>query len=279
MQSLVLGTAQWGDSYGVTNGAGRLGDGVLASIVGEARAAGITGVDTAAGYGDAESRLRPWAREFRITTKVKGHGATSVQDQLDLSMGRLGVDSVETVLVHDWFAMDPGEHVRVAGQLREARDAGQTDRIGISAYSQEDLSSAWDVFGSLDAVQVPVNVLDRRLVGTELVRELVSAGAHIQARSVLLQGLLAGPSTAALGGHPDVVRFLQHCADEGVSPVAAAFGYVRQQEWVDEVVVGVTSESELREIAHTWAEPLPSIDLDGLGSDDPALVDPRLWRA
>ena len=56
---LVLGTAQWGNAYGVTNSVGRLSDEQIGQIVSVARAAGISDIDTARGYGDAEERLRP----------------------------------------------------------------------------------------------------------------------------------------------------------------------------------------------------------------------------
>ena len=55
MSQLVLGTAQWGNAYGVTNAVGRLADSELATIVAAAHEAGITQVDTARGYGDAQA--------------------------------------------------------------------------------------------------------------------------------------------------------------------------------------------------------------------------------
>ena len=66
--ALMLGTAQWGHGYGVTNAVGRLDDDAIADIVAVAREWDIDDVDTALGYGDAQARLRPFAREFAVTT-------------------------------------------------------------------------------------------------------------------------------------------------------------------------------------------------------------------
>jgi len=104
VQQLVLGTAQWGDSYGVTNAVGRLSDEEIASIVAVARESGIAEVDTARGYGDAEARLRPFASEFGVTTKVSGAG--DVFAQVEGSLIELGVDSLAGVLIHDWDVLD-----------------------------------------------------------------------------------------------------------------------------------------------------------------------------
>ena len=99
MSRLVLGTAQWGDPYGATNTQGRLSDADIEQIVAIARASGIVDVDTASGYGDAEHRLRPFARDFRITTKLRG--ASPAEQQARSSLNALAVDAVDTI----WFTI------------------------------------------------------------------------------------------------------------------------------------------------------------------------------
>ena len=97
--TLVLGTAQWGREYGVTNERGRLSDTDLSEIVEEAKAQRIDQVDTARSYGDAESRLRKFAQNFTITTKVAG--SIDIVSQIHASMVDLGVSDIDTLLIHD----------------------------------------------------------------------------------------------------------------------------------------------------------------------------------
>ena len=124
MVSLSLGTAQWGDPYGVTNEVGRLKDETVSEIVRTALALGISDLDTAPGYGDAESRIASWAKEFHITTKVLGGDSSSVRDQVMASTSRLGVETIEACLVHDWSTLTTSDSLRVAAELEALRSEG-----------------------------------------------------------------------------------------------------------------------------------------------------------
>ena len=70
MQSVILGTAQWGLDYGVTNTAGRLSDEAVREVADSAWALGIRTLDTAPAYGDAEERIPSLGHGFAVQTKV-----------------------------------------------------------------------------------------------------------------------------------------------------------------------------------------------------------------
>jgi aryl-alcohol dehydrogenase-like predicted oxidoreductase len=273
---LVLGTAQWGNAYGVTNAVGRLSDDEIALIVAVARKSSITDVDTARGYGDAEARLRPFAQDFAVTTKVSGGG--DVLAQVDASLSDLGVESVDGVLIHDWDALDckgQGMSVLSYGQLL---DSGKVARVGVSVYDAAGLESAAATFDAggvpLGVVQVPANVLDRRLDESSLLTELAAAGTHVVVRSAFLQGVLLSTG-GGLADHPDVVRFRESVGSESL--LEACLGHVRGLPWASHVVVGVTSADELSEIAAAWESCTPGLLDASLGSDDLDLIDPRRW--
>ena len=277
VQALVLGTAQWGNPYGVTNSQGRLADADLTGIVDVAKAVGIGAVDTAGAYGDAESRLAPWASDFTITTKVRGSGPLSIAEQFDASLRSLGVPSVHACLLHDWPTLTDQEASDAVIALRALQGAQRVTSVGVSAYDDAELARAIAVFGRLDVVQVPVNALDQRLTRSPALATITEQGAQIQVRSVFLQGLLAARSTSALGQHPDVVRFHDQCDEAGRSPVEEALAFVKGQPWITHVVVGVTSGSELREIAGAWQEAATGSGPVSLESHDLTLIDPREW--
>ena len=277
MHELVLGTAQWGDPYGVTNLVGRLSDQELTDIAAVALESGITRVDTASGYGDAELRLRPWAARFSITTKVVGSGPMSVLDQLESSLRALGVSELDGCLVHDWPSLDPAQAAAACEGLEGALRRGLVRRAGVSAYEEVDLEAALASFGSLGAVQVPVSVVDQRLATSSAVAELMTRHVEIQARSVFLQGLLAARSGVGLARHPDVTRFHDWCEGIEASPIAAALGFIRSLPWVSHVVVGVTSAQELRVLTEAWSVDLPEVPYERFASSDTALIDPRRW--
>lgn len=283
MQQLVLGTAQWGDSYGITNQSGRLSDQTIQKIADLALNVGISAVDTAAGYGDAETRLASWARSFSITSKIQGLLDKSVSDQIQQSLSNLGIDTLTAVLVHDWPSLPDEAAQSVVSALRKAQDQGLVTKVGVSAYDERDLIRAIDHFGVVDAVQLPLNILDRRLIGTDALNELISQKCDLQVRSVFLQGLLAADSTAEISHHPDVRNFHETCDSQGLDPLSIALGFVQFQPWVSKVVVGVTSADELQQIHSAWTQNLenaPTIKplLDTfVESKDLSLIDPREW--
>jgi aryl-alcohol dehydrogenase-like predicted oxidoreductase len=277
----VLGTAQWGSAYGVTNTAGRLTDEEVAAIVTVAREAGIVRMDTAAGYGDAQSRISPWAEMFQITTKVAGAEPAEIIPNLEKCLVELGVGRVDSLLIHDWNQLDADAHVTAASQLRIALEQGLVTRVGVSVYQESGITAAAEAFRSVDValalIQVPANALDRRLDESSIVRQLSNDGTCVQVRSALLQGLLAASTDTRLGQHPDVQAFHYYAAEMGITSLSAALGHVRALSWAHEVVLGVTSADELTEVLEAWNSSLGELVPAELQSSDSSLIDPRRW--
>ena len=273
----MLGTAQWGNPYGVTNTQGRLTDEALAEIIAVAQGAGIGAIDTAGMYGDAEARLAPWASNFSITTKVRGADPQTIPAQLKASLAALGQSSIANCLIHDWAQLTEAQANASAEQLEDMKRKGLVQQIGVSAYDETDLNRAASIFGQLEIVQVPINVLDQRLINSNILQTLASHGTRIQARSVFLQGLLAARSDTQLGQHPEVIKFHDWCESNGEHPIEVALSFVKSIAPITEVVIGVTTGAELNDLAHAWATCQQGLDTDGLASGAMALLDPRTW--
>src|SRR5262245_14568285 len=177
MSLLGLGTAQFGSSYSISNQYGRPNGREIAAIVACAVESGISVVDTAAAYGDAEDligRCLPPNHGLRIITKAgpfreEGFSRDNKQNLLDeiaRSLDRLRTDQVHGLLVH--HAADlvkPGWEYLVDG-LMEAKARGWARRIGASLYGAEDLALVESRIRP-ELVQLPLNVLDRRFLYAE----------------------------------------------------------------------------------------------------------------
>jgi len=274
---LVLGTAQWGTGYGITSQVARIADDELARIVQVAREAGITAVDTATAYGDAQRRLRPWAADFTITTKVPGEDPRAIPGLIEASLDALGLNQVDTVLLHDWDALDDDTANQAARALEQCRSLGFIRHAGVSVYEANAIKRAAEAFEHLDAIQVPGNALDRRLDESEPIIKARKQGVRIAVRSVFLQGLLVAPSNVDLADHPDLRAHQEWAAQQGRSPLEAAIAHARALPWADEIIVGATSAAELAQIlAASQVEPqLAPVEL---ASADLDLIDPRRWK-
>lgn len=278
MAHLVLGTAQWGNPYGVTNARGRLSDAEINEIVGVALDRGIRDVDTARGYGDSETRLRPFASDFAVATKISGRD--DALSQIEHSLADLGISRLDAVLVHDWESLDEEGQSAVVRGVGRAHDSGRVERVGVSIYGHDGIESATEVFSScgveLSALQVPANPLDRRLDHSRALVDLQLLGVHITVRSAFLQGVLLADS-GHWNDHDDVKAYRTWAGNSGISPLAACLGHVRALPWATHVVVGVTSAQELTEVCDAWDECEVRLLPDSLASSDAELIDPRRW--
>src|SRR5450756_2450553 len=103
---------------------------------------GVNHIDTAASYGDAELRIRPWLKRepgrFFLATKTDARDAKPARDDLHRSLDRLGVDHVDLWQLHnladpiEWdIALSPGGAIDAA---IEAKKQGLIRAIGVTGH-------------------------------------------------------------------------------------------------------------------------------------------------
>jgi aryl-alcohol dehydrogenase-like predicted oxidoreductase len=286
VSELIVGTAQFGAAYGITNAAGRLADDDIATILGVAAEAGVRLFDTAPDYGDAQERLgrlnaaHPGVRyvsKFSLPPEGAAAPARLYQDTLDA----LRVPSLHGLLFHKPADLRDPRADAAWGALRAAREAGVVTRIGASIYDADDLTVVLDRFAGFDLLQVPASIVDRRLLDDPRIANLHGAGVEIHVRSAYLQGLLlvapesVPPHLAAL--QPVVASLRTAAAEAGVSVAALALGHLARHPVVDAILVGATTAAELGETLRAWADAAET----SAGIPDPGLppevVDPRGW--
>lgn len=279
MTDLVLGTAQWGSAYGITNSRGRVTDVDLRLIVAEAESVGVTAIDTALSYGDAQVRIAPIAERFWVSTKIAGLG--DVAGQVGLCLEQLHMTSLDAVMVHDWEDLDESERASAAKVLGQLSSEGVVERVGVSAYGAPGIESAIEAFSATDTslgiVQVPASAIDRRLDACAALNFLNAQGCVVQVRSIFLQGLLAGLGGGRLGSHVDVLAYRDWASIEHGGAVSAALAHVKALPWASQIVVGATSLAEWEEVCAAWRDTQPMYAPMTLASQDEVLLDPRRW--
>jgi aryl-alcohol dehydrogenase-like predicted oxidoreductase len=294
IRKLGLGTAQFGLAYGVTNARGQVPVAEVEAIVAAAVAAGIDLFDTAAAYGESESVLGPALAshgDLRIVSKLPPLAAERIGaaeiDQcraaVQRSLALLQRPSLYGLLLHRPDDLRKPGAERLVALLEELKRAGTVTRIGVSAYDREQIDLAADRL-PLDAVQVPVNLLDQRLLQDGTLDRLKARNIEVLARSAFLQGaLLSEPSSlpSHFAPHLDRLRAVGGAAQRaGLSRLALCLRFVLEQPAIDRVIVGVTGVAELRRILAAAADPTPLPDgLAALAGGDPRLLNPALWPA
>jgi len=284
---LALGTAQLGVAYGVANQTGQVALSEAIRIVDLAREAGVDTLDTAISYGDSESRLGAvGVGGLRVVSKLpaapnllpSAHGWA--HSAVEESLLRLRVPALYGLLLHragDLLGPHGEELYKAMQSLKEHR---LVTKIGVSVYDPDELTSLVARF-PMDLVQVPFNIVDRRLATSGWLSRLKERGVEIHVRSVFLQGLLLMPGSK----RPSSFRRWQplwHAwdgwlAETGASPLRACLGFALSHSGVDRIVVGIDTVEQLSQVlaAAVSSDVKPPSELS---SEDPDLVNPSRWR-
>lgn len=285
-----LGTVQFGLDYGVSNKGGKTPIEEVERIIEAAAQNNVRVIDTAALYGTSEVSLGmalPARHGFDIVTKtIKFSKATiGVDDAAALesafagSLSRLKARSVYGLMMHDADDLLKDGGTRLFEKMVELKEAGLVKKIGASVYTAGQIDRLLSSF-PIDLVQIPVNVLDQRLIRSGHLAKLRSAGVEVHGRSAFLQGLLLmDPDGLPPFFEPvkeDLRRYHAFLKQEKISTVDGAIGFVTGLDEIDTVVCGVETKGQLLDILK--ARPLSSSAFDRFAISDELMLNPAKWK-
>ena len=281
---LGLGTAQFGMPYGIANTTGTCPPAEVAAILALAARSGVAVLDTASHYGRAESVLGEClapGHGFRLVTKLPGDSpAEAIAPAVDAALARLRQPALHGLLLTQAGALSGPDGAARWRAMERLRESGRVAKIGLSIRDRGEFDGL-PGFVRPRLVQLPVNILDQRLIADGTLTRLAERGVEIHARSAFLQGLLlmapADIPAALAAARPAVARFQAAAAAAGLAPLAAALAFVRARPEIGTVLVGVTGLAEFTEIlAAARADPVAP-EAAGLAFDQPAVLDPWRW--
>ncbi|WP_448546853.1 aldo/keto reductase [Thalassotalea fusca] len=269
-KEIILGGAQLGMHYGITNIKGKPSKTDAVAIVKKAVEGGITTIDTARAYTGSEKLIgyvnsQGWEGRFRIITKLSPFNNVDwmkksrqdiqayVESSLFQSLCKLRTNSVDVLMLHRAEHIDTckGQLLKI---LENYKELGIVKSIGVSVQSPQELDAALSYEG-ISYIQLPFNILDtrwfalkERIFAIKKVREL-----NIHVRSIYLQGLLLSTEgelwTKANCASPesiiswfDLLKGRFRCTKKEL-----LWSYINTQKWVDGIVVGAESESHVSE--------------------------------
>ena len=281
---IVLGTAQFGLNYGITNSSGIVLADEVKAILNYAASEGISKLDTAQAYGESEAVIGGYPF-FDVMTKISGKNfatstvkITEIRKNIEESLFRLKRSSVYSVMIHDVESINFGHTKHCLKLLEQLKDDGIIRKIGVSLYTPEKLLEIMSHF-SIDVVQVPINIFDQRFCSKKIKSEISKHGIDLYARSIFLQGsLLVSKTPKNLIKWDDSFKsYRQFCMERNLSQIGCCVNFLKSLEFVKGLVVGITKKSELKEIIDEFRFPKPKIDFSHLASTENKLINPSLW--
>lgn len=292
---LALGTVQLGKEYGIQK-SGRPALEESVQLLTSAAKMGIQAFDTAAAYGNAESIIGELINGgyversiLSIITKPPpgilndvsvSEYQTVLENEADKSLGKLKTDYLDGLLFHDAKCV---YHADAMDALIKIRFPGYINRVGISVYTPDEALTALTY--NIDMVQIPYNILDRRLDKACFFKQAKERGIAVFARSPLLQGLLTMvPDQIPANMQyalPYMEAYNETCKELHLTPLECAIMFVSSHPYIDYLLFGIDNINQLKEVVWVFEKKMDTATYDYLYrrfADIPDLVImPNLW--
>ena len=269
-KKLVLGTAQLGLDYGITNTYGKPDQTTAEKIVKTAIVNGAKFIDTARAYGDSENVLGAilstgWTGRSNVITKlsplidetlidISNSIEYSVDSSVYQSCKALRTESIDALLLHRASQMTIFGG-KIWSRLLFHRQQGLIRSLGVSVQSPEELENILSI-QEVEVIQLPYNVLDWRWdsIISKVIEEKKKRNLTIHIRSTLLQGLLTSQNQdkwrkAHVENAESIIDWLKINQNLiGAKSIAEfCLRFVNSLNWVDGIVVGVETIEQLLE--------------------------------
>ncbi|MDD3972532.1 MAG: aldo/keto reductase [Clostridia bacterium] len=264
ISKMTLGTVQLGMDYGINNTTGKPDMKAAHEILRTALQNGITSLDTANAYGDSENVIGSYLKQSNdspfittkfFTTSPPGKKSEDIEKEIygyvENSLQRLNVRKLDCLMLHR--AIDMTLHGRaVRNTLQKLINENYINLAGVSVYNPEDINTMLedDIY---QAIQIPINILDQRLVKTDMINRLKEKAITVFARSIFFQGLFYMDSEKMTDEDmltyikPYLKKLNEISEKYGISKGQMAVSYIRDLKGITSLVLGVDTKEQLKQ--------------------------------
>lgn len=262
-EKIVLGTVQFGLPYGFASDFKQIPEEGVKEILMLAHQVGIKMLDTATTYGNCDKVLGKidLVSDFKVVTKLAPLATfsgniteklNSIDRHFKNSLTNMKLETVDCLMVHHVKDLIAQNSRAYTDFLERQKIKGRTIRIGVSVYELKEIEQLLELPLSIDVIQVPASIADDRLERNGILKVLKGKDIEIHARSVFLQGILLMNTDRipfSLAELRDYVLALDKaCQLASASKLDACLAWGLNNRYIDKLVLGVSSPSDLSEI-------------------------------
>jgi aryl-alcohol dehydrogenase-like predicted oxidoreductase len=283
-KKIILGTAQFGMKYGISNTDGEIKLVEVFKILNFLKQKKITSLDTARSYKSSERKIGKYfkktKKKFNIITKFSFKNNNSVESQFKESFKALGYIP-NTILAHSYKDyMNPKFHK----QINILKEKYSINNIGVSLYNISELNKIL-TYKRPDLVQVPINILDKRFLDPKICKILKKKSIKILGRSIFLQGLFFNSQKFIFknfkGAKNKYLEILKIANYEKMTLAELSLNWAFHLKEVDNIVLGIDNLSHLKKnldivkkrISKESLEQIKKINLNNNN-----IIRPYLWK-
>jgi aryl-alcohol dehydrogenase-like predicted oxidoreductase len=255
MSKLILGTAQFGMSYGINNLLGKPDSDEVFKVLLTAYNNGIRKLDTAEVYGNAHELIGEFHSKYPeykydVITKITFGENNSVRNKVLKIIKYLRVDFLHTIMFHSYDSYCKlSENDKI--ELNYLKKNNFIKHIGVSLYHNSEIESVISDC-LIDIIQMPYNLLDNKNQRGNIIDKIKMTEKKIHTRSAFLQGLLlmdSNTQSKIYNKFKSEISFLNEISKNlGIKLSHLALSYCVDNLNIDNVIVGVDSCDHLNEI-------------------------------
>ncbi len=279
---LILGTVQFGLSYGINNLKGKPEKEIVFQILSYAYENGVRYLDTAELYGNAHDLIGEFHKtnpnkKFDIITKFPHEFDDSLEDKINIYLKQLNVDNLHAVLFHSFES-----YVKNKSQLN--KKIKSITNVGVSVYTNEQINEVIND-PDISIIQLPFNVFDNINLRGDVLIKAKAKNKTVHTRSAFLQGLffMEKDSRNVIKSRlkKELDLLLNISLKHSIPIVELTLNYCLNQQNIDGVLIGVDSLEQLKENI-SFSEKKNSIqyinDINKIRIDNIELLNPSMWK-
>ncbi len=256
---LVLGTAQLGVHYGISNKTGQPDEQLAMQMVAKAHESGIRTFDTAQAYGTSESILGQSLKLLKLShsadvitkldPKLDHKDEKVLHEAVERSLRDLGVSRLRGLLLHRESFLD-GWKTGLGRRLTSFIKKNLVEDLGVSCYSPLKALEALE-YDEVRLIQVPANLWDRRCESAGVFELAAKLKKTIFIRGIFLQGFFFLKDEEIPSGIKSAAAHLQRlrelAQEFGFTIYQLALGYVLTKWPQARVIFGAEMPSQVEE--------------------------------
>lgn len=279
---IIIGSAQFINKYSFS----RVKKKQLISMINILKKNSKIIFDTSPLYSDAEKYLKIKKKQnYKIGSKLPSMEKISenniknkIFDIVKKILKKMNINKLEYFLIHN--ETDLLGNSKIYDILLDLKKRGLVKKIGVSIYSFKTLDKILKKY-KLDIVQVPFNLLDRRLLNFYSKRKKLFNNTEIHVRSIFLKGLLLRNLFFIKNRfkHFYALFYKLHkwCEKSKINQLEACINFVSSHNFIKKFVVGFDNLDQFNEVKKIFDNKKKKYPKN-IFSNNLKIINPNLWK-
>ena len=238
---IIIGTANFGKKYGIKKN--KVSNKELKKIFFFLNQKNLRIIDTSENYGSAENiiskNIADNKKKWKIITKISDDGE-KLNEKYDKIVAKFGVKPT-VLMAHN---ANDFKNLRFRKKLLEIKKINKI-KIGVSVYTKSEILNVLK-YDNLDVIQLPVSIIDQRLVKNNFLKKIKKKGIEIHARSIFFKGVIF-KKKEFFKKNKIYYRLIESFEKNyKYTPSQICLNWINNQKYIDKIILGIDNLNQLK---------------------------------